>query len=211
MRNKMARRLILKRLNKKANPHPVQEAISTIGLEDVVDTIRFARETFDLSECVATYAELSESEDSSENPTVGSKPNKEEMMRNDYNRIYCAVYDLVHAAMRNMWAEEIIIDISEETIREQTIRLLDQGFYSIINSPICDRLVDVGSVGMSTTGEITYGGPTNAETLWAMDMRVLPDRIEETISPGEPFEDVEITEEEKENRRVSYKCPRLLT
>ena len=111
MRNKMARRLILKRLNKKANPYHAQEAIiRAIMPEDVVDTIRLARETFDNSECVATYAELSESEDSSENPTVGSKPNKAEMMKNDYNRIYCAVYDLVYSAIHNEWSEEIIIE-----------------------------------------------------------------------------------------------------
>ena len=95
-------------------------------------------------------------------------------------------------------------------MREETIKLLDQGFYSIIISPMCDKLVDVRSVGIATTGEITYGGPTNAETLWAMDMRVLPDNIEGDIMSAIDL-GIEPTEEEKKEKRISYKCPRLLT
>ena len=204
MRNKMGRRLILKRLNKKA-----LEALDIkINPQELIVTIRRARQTFSTSECMSTIYREVEPREGSVYPRITRKATDgEKMYIEDYNRIYCAVSEVVRAEAINMKTDGIIEGYTEQDIKRISIENMNNGLELIMDSPACDKLIDVGHVDTSSGG-VEYRTPTNSEYTWAMDMFTLPDALDFMHQPGEGGGYVDLSEEIEE---ISYECQRLLS
>tara|TARA_R110002020_G_scaffold50716_2_gene143075 strand:+ start:18741 stop:19328 length:588 start_codon:yes stop_codon:yes gene_type:complete len=195
----MGRRLILKRLNKKA-----LEALDIkLNPSELMLIIRRARQTFNTSECMSTLYKETEPREGSEYPQITRRVTSgDKLYKDDYNIIYCAISEEIRNMANNMKTDGVIEGYTEQDIKRISIENMNNGLELIMDNPICDKLIDVGHVDTSSGG-VEYRTPTNSEYTWAMDILVLPETTDLEISGY-----VDLTEEIEE---ISYECQRLLS